>query len=472
MKKIISKTAVLMGAVAMFGWVGLVQGAVTLPVVESFEATSLPAGFSTDGTSSRGSAKVEGSYGRDLGELSTVSMAIDATNALGQPIHYSNAWIQVFIKAQPSSTPPDVTGATGAFYVDNNGNIQYRDSTAWHQITMTPALQTNTWIGFVVHADYEAPGWDLYCNRGNVWDGTSNMFVRVNASPLSFISAATALTSVKVSTGKASAMDVLAVSPSVRGVGVESKDCNKVLVCTYPATTPSDGAIFKLPVWVSAYNVSSTTSNSFADAAGQHILSGLATGDKISVYNPLASNPTKKYGSFTADGLGAWVIGGANWKNPLDFNIFPATAITLTRAGSTPTCGFFDYSNTTAYVEAEVLTANTVASAPVPQPLAGGWKDLAGGSLVGLNQVAWHGNKNETLQQIGAKLAAKGAIQNGDRAYLAVGGIFIELWWNSTTWYQQSAPADSYNGTTVDQQSFWLARQGTDGQSFSIPMGN
>jgi hypothetical protein len=457
MKNIISKTVAVMGAVAMFGWASMVQAAVNLPVVSSFDDANLPTGWTlNEGSSSLGSDTVEGANVRTLGELTTVTLAVEASSKT-----YANTWIQVFVKAQPSDTDPDVTGASGAFYVNNAGNIRVREGGAWSTITMTPALATNTWIGFVVHADYANTKWDLFCNRGAAWGELTNTFVRVNGSPLAFNNAATKMSALKVSTGKASAMDIVAVSPSARAITADTADADKVLVCTYPTSS----GIFKLPVWVGAYN---SPNNSLADPAAQHILSGLAFGDVISVFNPAVTN----YGNFTSAGNGEWGTGPGS-PDPFGFVIDPATAITLTRAGSAPSCGFFDYNDTTAYVEAEKTVASPPPTAPT-QVMAGSFKPLQP-TLAGLNELAWHGNQNETLQQIGTKLASQvpAAIVNGDRVYLAVNGIFIELYWNTAAtpdaWYQ-GASLSAYNSTVIDRQSFWLARTGVQG-AYSVPMG-
>jgi hypothetical protein len=452
MKNIISKTVAVMGAVAMFGWASMVQAAVNLPVVSSFGGWDLPTGWTlNEGSSSLGSDTVEGEVCA-LGELTTVTLAVNATTKT-----YANTWIHIFVKAQPSDTDPDVTGASGAFYVNNAGNIRVRSGGAWSTITMTPALATNTWIGFVVHADYANTKWDLFCNRGAAWDELTNTFVRVNGSPLAFNNAATKMSALKVSTGKASAMDIVAVSPSVRDIPADTGDADKVLVNTYPTSS----GIFKLPVWVGAYN---SPNNSLADPVGQHLLSGLAYNDQVSVFDPIA----KSYGIFTASGAGAWQTG---LDDPLDFPVDPMTAITLTRAGSDPSCGFYDYNDTTAYVEAEKAVASPPPTAPT-QTMAGDWKPLQP-TLSGLQELAWHGNQNETLQQVGAKLTTSGALVNGDRVYLAVGGIFIELYWNTAAspdaWYQ-GASLSGYNSTVIDEQSFWLARQGVQG-AYNVPMG-
>jgi hypothetical protein len=457
MKNIISKTVAVMGAVAMFGWASMVQAAVNLPVVSSFDDANLPTGWTlNEGSSSLGSDTVEGANVRALGELTTVTLAVNASDKT-----YDNTWIQVFVKAQPSATDPDVTGASGAFYVNDGGHIRVRSGGAWSTITMSPALTPNTWIGFVVHADYFTKKWDLFCNRGAAWDALTNTFVRV-ASELAFNNASNRMSALKVSTGKASAMDVVAVSPSVREIPTGTAAADKVLVCTYP----TQSGIFKLPVWVGAYNA---PANSFADVIGLHLASGLAVGDTVTLFDPIE----KTFATMLADGYGEWGS-GEGIDNPSAFYIEPASAITLTRAGSAPSapsCGFFDYNDTDAYVEAEKAAAVAPGAAPT-QRMAGTWKPLQP-TLAGLNEMSWHGNKGETLQQIGTKLASQdpAAIRNGDRVYLAVGGIFIELYWNTaaTAWYQ-GASLSAYNITVIDRQSFWLARQGDQG-AYSVPMG-
>ena len=457
MNKIISKTVVLMSAVAMFGWVGMVQAAVNLPVVSSFDDVGLPTGWTLNaGSSSLGTDTIEGANVRTLGELTTVTLAVNASSKT-----YANTWIQVFAKAQPSNMDPDVTGASGAFYVNNSGSIRVRENGAWATIP-SYTVATNTWIGFVVHADYVNKKWDLFCNGGAAWDALTNTFVRVNATPLRFNNTANKMSALKVSTGKGSAMDIVAVSPSVRAITADTADCDKVLVCTYPSTTSVAGDVFKLPVWVAAYN---SPNNSMADPIGQHLLSGLAYNDAVYVFDPIM----KSYGTFVSDGNGAWQSGG---DDPLAYtNVGPATAITLARAGNTPSCGFYDYNDTTAYVEADKVVASPSPTAP-RQALAGTWKPLQP-TLAGLQELAWHGNANETLQQMGTKMAAQGAIINGDRVYLAVNNIFIELYWNTAAnpdaWYE-GANLSAYNSTVIDQKSFWLARQGPQ-NAYSVPMG-
>lgn len=297
------------------------------------------------GVSLQTAQKVEGSKAVAL-SAGSVSVAIDDNDA-------TNVWVQVYSKPTPVAGNPAALQATqvAGFLVLTNGILMAYDGDHWTNCDTISSVQTNVWMGFAVHLDYNADKYDLYVSTNAVF---GDHMKRAHSTNLAFNSAASAVTKLAsiVVTNKSTDIgyiDVLAASRAYTNVTYNT-DTNLASYDRLAGRTTSA----QMPPYV--YDAGNDI---LSGKVGTDLMRELLDGDKIQVYsngwNVYYLNTTWQYES------GAAIA---------DLPINESMGMLIQRGAGVDAVAFYPYSNV-------VVMSQDVYVTGTNDLVTAGWNQLA-----------------------------------------------------------------------------------------------
>ncbi len=412
------------------------HAATALPYAQSFEGGYPADAHLTDTASgivaASAAAALTGAGTQGL-IVSNDTVTLDINNAA-----YDNAWIQVYMRPVKGATDPDVSGQTGAFYINSTGQLRARNGGVWENVGADGAFLADQYYGFIVHADYGTDTYDIYSNNGTF---KGNM-TRLNGAPLAFISAAATIDNVSVQSGERAFIDALAVSRAFQSAGQSTR----VAVYHHQSSNTAERE-FQLPAYSFDYT-SPASARTIGGRLGNDILSGLVDGDLILLW----TTNTFGFAGYEVDG-GAFnhilYQGGQSLHEP----VYTMSRVLIDQNNSrSDSFGFYPYTHTTVLALEGDIQSSAAGSSEIiylngtdqhPQ----GWTGLSFNESMPVGDLPFNAPANFSVN---------------DDLYVSLPSA-PNNWswyrWNGSQWVKRTGPI---TGSIPPGANMWVKRQSAD----------